>query len=72
VVVNRGLIDELSNGTNSLQELIECLTDSGSLVFQGSLDVVTLSITSSILIQGSAGEATSSLICRDGPIFLVK
>lgn len=71
-MVDQQLLNNIEDQSSTLQSVVDCLTDDGILTFDESLEVPTLQIETSILIQGSSGEATSSLTCRDGPIFLVK
>jgi len=71
-VVNRTLLDTFTNPARSLQELVDCLQDQGTLTFEGSLlQLETLEIVHSITVQGSS-ESSTSIGCLVGPIFRVK
>jgi len=72
VVVDRELLHELENQRTSIQRVVECLEDGFVLTFAvPTLELETLQVTRSIIVQGSSEELTA-LSCVDGPVFVVK
>lgn len=62
----------VEEGQFTFQELIDCLQDRDSLTFEVStLTLETLNISHAITIR-STPEASTSLSCLDGPIFIIE